>query len=988
MNILVIAANDSNNIMISNVLSELQYRGHELKIFSHFTDEKSVRMFRELGVPVHHVKDLTNASIDWADSIISALRAHINLKALGEKVFCSKYIYIYNNYIDSHWATAGGDFMFTCGTTRQPLHPEDCPSMPIGCPKNDHISSAPSTDDSKTILFIDSGHYPFSHKGKIQVADMLLDICKAYPEYELMVKPRFLPKDENMLHSNRDHLYSCIEDRCEGDLPSNLVLLQEHRDMQELLDQCCCAVMLCSSAYVDAALRGKNILIVKGIDNEDKYELRNEIEYKNIYQLREESGCVVDYRDVVRHLPRGIKCSEEHLNKLVAYRENASQRMADVMEFIYDNFLSKGRFPAIQDYNYETYRYEMKADLSLTWDVIKHKRMKNMGNDLTNIFNRVTVHIDYTSFYKTLENTYMNYPASAEGAFEFLMQLQQIQVRLWIENADLLMEDPMNQAELFRVLYNVKEYRKLLEIPEGQILCTGPYHFYLGMIYYREKDWLQSVSNFIIYLKEAQKRAFAKYICEEPWGMRDAYIRIAKMYNGKNISPEDFTDLLEILYSKCVDKEVPYNELKKLHMAIPKVCAALYEKGEYKRATECFLLYMRQSPRFNEDKRRVKRLQNEINAIHSSWTYRIGRICTWFPRKVRGGIRCFFENGWEYTYKHVIEKLKAPIKHSPLYRLWHEFKGNIYPGYRQYARLINEFGEDTYIQVGAGGTGDVYISGLYYNKYIALKGREETAVYVLPGESCTQIAKLCNIKRTKSIEKEDWNNLLKLLRFMGEPSVRLDLLYYHIFTIYTGCLTWLEGFHGWNLYSLMYAVHFQELDYDSIELPKFDNNSTELNQLFAENNLIPGQTVVLSPYAKWPPKITSLFWNKLIKELKKHGFSVCTNSTGDSEPALIGTVPVNYSYNLSVPFLEAAGYIVGLRSGFLDIIESAQCKKVALYPSDCKKRGLTGNGGGEGAMGSFSLNAMFNRNDFLELETTPENLDEIVESILNYFVSE
>lgn len=984
MNILVIAANDSDNLMISNVLFELQRRGHKLQIYSHFTDEKSVRMFRELGVPVHHVKDLTNASIDWADSIISALRAHINLKALGEKVFCSKYIYIYNNYIDSHWATAGGDFMFTCGTTRQPLHPEDCPSMPIGCPKNDHISSAPSTDDSKTILFIDSGHYPFSHKGKIQVADMLLDICKAYPEYELMVKPRFLPKDENMLHSNRDHLYSCIEDRCEGDLPSNLVLLQEHRDMQELLDQCCCAVMLCSSAYVDAALRGKNILIVKGIDNEDKYELRNEIEYKNIYQLREESGCVVDYRDVVRHLPHGIKCSEEHLNKLVAYRENASQRMVDVMEFIYDNFLSKGEFPAIQNYNYETYCSEMKADPSLTWDIIKHKRLKNMGNNSTNFFNRITAQIDYTAFYEALDNSYMSYPASVEGATNFLKQLDSIRCALWIENANLMMADPMNQAELIRVLYDAGKHDKILELPENQILCPGPYNYYLGLIFHQRKDWLRSTPHITLFLKEASKRYFAKYPCEESWGIRTAYQCIAEMYAKSNISCEDFAELYEILYHRYQARNIPYRSLKRLHMAIPKVCDGFYGQGEYKRAAECALLYIHQISKFNDDKRRASELQKEIVAINSSWTYRIGRAITWLPRKVRGGIRCVCENGWKYTYNRIIEKLKAPLKRNPLYRIFCEFNANIYSGYHLYSGLIGEFGENTYVELSAGGTGNIYICGRYYNKYISSKGRKDTAVYILPGEKYYQTAKLFKLDRAKAISRADWTKLLNLLRFIGESNIPMEALHYHLSAIYTGFLTCLESLHGWNMYSMIHEVHFCNLGIDDIERPTFLCDSSEINGIFCENNLSFGKTVVLAPYAGLAPRISSVFWDKLVFRLVTQGFTVCTNSSCSAEPPIRGTVPVLYPHNLSVPFLEAAGYIVGLRSGFLDIIESARCKKVALYPHNFEKRGIA-NGS---AIGSFSLNAMFNRNDFLELETTPENLDEIVESILNYFVSE
>ena len=52
MNVLVLTNNDSDNLMIVNVLFELQNRGHQLKIFAHKTDEKSIRMFYGLDSSV------------------------------------------------------------------------------------------------------------------------------------------------------------------------------------------------------------------------------------------------------------------------------------------------------------------------------------------------------------------------------------------------------------------------------------------------------------------------------------------------------------------------------------------------------------------------------------------------------------------------------------------------------------------------------------------------------------------------------------------------------------------------------------------------------------------------------------------------------------------------------------------------------------------------------------------------------------------------
>ena len=57
-----------------------------------------------------------------------------------------------------------------------------------------------------------------------------------------------------------------------------------------------------------------------------------------------------------------------------------------------------------------------------------------------------------------------------------------------------------------------------------------------------------------------------------------------------------------------------------------------------------------------------QRLRQEIRLIHKSWTYRLGRFITFVPRKVRGGIRCYKENGWNYTIRRFKEKVIALSK--------------------------------------------------------------------------------------------------------------------------------------------------------------------------------------------------------------------------------------------------------------------------------------------------------------------------------------
>ena len=53
---------------------------------------------------------------------------------------------------------------------------------------------------------------------------------------------------------------------------------------------------------------------------------------------------------------------------------------------------------------------------------------------------------------------------------------------------------------------------------------------------------------------------------------------------------------------------------------------------------------------------KVKALEGEIVALQSSASYKIGRLITFIPRKIRGGIRCIQENGMGYTIHRFKEK--------------------------------------------------------------------------------------------------------------------------------------------------------------------------------------------------------------------------------------------------------------------------------------------------------------------------------------------
>ena len=49
----------------------------------------------------------------------------------------------------------------------------------------------------------------------------------------------------------------------------------------------------------------------------------------------------------------------------------------------------------------------------------------------------------------------------------------------------------------------------------------------------------------------------------------------------------------------------------------------------------------------------------ELNAIKNSKSFKLYRIISYGPKKVRGGYHCLKENGMNYTVHHFFEKLRG-----------------------------------------------------------------------------------------------------------------------------------------------------------------------------------------------------------------------------------------------------------------------------------------------------------------------------------------
>ena len=89
--------------------------------------------------------------------------------------------------------------------------------------------------------------------------------------------------------------------------------------------------------------------------------------------------------------------------------------------------------------------------------------------------------------------------------------------------------------------------------------------------------------------------------------------------------------------------------------------------------------------------------------------------------------------------------------------------------------------------------------------------------------------------------------------------------------------------------------------------------------------------MILSPYAKSVTALSDNMWKQIIENYKEKNYQVFTNVVGDEKP-LEGTEPICPKLSEIRSLVEHAGTFIGIRSGLCDVIRTADCRKIALYP--------------------------------------------------------
>lgn len=251
-------------------------------------------------------------------------------------------------------------------------------------------------------------------------------------------------------------------------------------------------------------------------------------------------------------------------------------------------------------------------------------------------------------------------------------------------------------------------------------------------------------------------------------------------------------------------------------------------------------------------------------------------------------------------------------------------------GKKLYDRLIKEYGEVPIYLCPYTGTGDIYLIGTFWDEFVKQENIENYIFLVISG-ACKKVAELFDIKNIVCLKNQKDSAYLISYYAANSSHVDLKILNDAWAQINDNQTEWFRGYKGWYFMELFRKFVFDLPDDSKPRHPVLKDKDKEVKELFEKNRLKMGKTVVLSPYSNTLSDLPIDFWEKICECLIERGYTVCTNSSGASEPPIKGSVGIFFPLNIAPQFVNVAGMFIGVRSGFCDIVSGCNAKKIILY---------------------------------------------------------
>lgn len=309
------------------------------------------------------------------------------------------------------------------------------------------------------------------------------------------------------------------------------------------------------------------------------------------------------------------------------------------------------------------------------------------------------------------------------------------------------------------------------------------------------------------------------------------------------------------------------------------------------------------------------------------------------PRKENVFILVYSPKYWrdisrQFQSLGYVEKKHFVVLNKPSVR---SAMRDVRKGDRIYRGIRKKYGKDVQVLVARGPIGDFYLLALFLEPYLK---KEKISNYVLAGDSkgFAKVADLFRIGKEKivQLDEEETDCLIHAYIFGGGRQYHLHLLTIWQKLSFNSCLVkYRDGFTFMDtIRTFTYGLPADTRP----SKPLFEVSGIKIVELCEKMGIKKGKTVVLSPYAYSMQSLPMYFWQQLADRLADQGYTVCVNVDVKKEKCeMRNVIPIGFTFRQSAAVLEYAGYLIGIRSGFMDIASGAECKKIVLYPQYIKE---------------------------------------------------
>lgn len=246
-------------------------------------------------------------------------------------------------------------------------------------------------------------------------------------------------------------------------------------------------------------------------------------------------------------------------------------------------------------------------------------------------------------------------------------------------------------------------------------------------------------------------------------------------------------------------------------------------------------------------------------------------------------------------------------------------------GMRICNKLEKKYGKDIPIFIyDYSGMGDAYILGgiirAHYGKNV---------VIIVKKKSLIKVLNMFQIENVEIMENEELQCLYMILRYnkTGLNMYPITPISQYRYSDITWCV------YGPKLNMADMYKAYLNLPFDDFRFiyPEKIKNMEDIDQFFTEQDIEGKRVVVLSPFANTIITYNYNFWQRLSAVLIENGFIIIMNSYGD-EYSLPDTLKIDFSIEKAEYVVEKAGFFIGIRSGFCDLIANADAKKIVITP--------------------------------------------------------